>query len=78
MTGFLAVDENCKTVVINERPFSIIHIIPKLIETGQRDFRIDLCYRDYTPEMVQALFLNVQNRGKIKNSLIGNFERGLI
>ncbi len=75
---FLAIDENCKTVVIGQKPFSIIHLIPKLIESGQKDFRVDLSYKDYTPEMIQTLFLNVQNRGKIKNSMIGNFERGLI
>jgi putative protease len=75
---FLAVDENCKTVVINEVPLSIIHLIPKLIESGQRDFRIDLCYKDYTPEMIQDIFSKFQNKGKVRNSMIGNFERGLI
>ena len=75
---FAAIDENCKTVVINEMPLSITHLIPKLIDSGQRDFRIDLCYKDYKSEMIQTLFLNVQNRGKIKNSMIGNFERRLI
>ena len=75
---FLAIDENCKTVVIGQKPFSIIHLIPKLIESGQRDFRVDLCYRDYTPEMIEEIFTSVQNKRKIKNSLVGNFERGLI
>ena len=75
---FVAMNEECKTVVIGQKPFSITHLIPKLLETGQRDFRIDLCYKDYTPEMIQALFLNVQNRGKIKNSMAGNFERRLL
>src|SRR3989339_229031 len=75
---FAALDEACKTGVIGERPFSITHLIPKIIESGQRDFRIDLCYKDYTPEIIQDIFSKVQNRSKVKNSTVGNFERGLI
>src|SRR3989339_360876 len=75
---FLAIDEACKTVVIGEWPFSITHLIPKIIESGQRDFRIDLCYKDYTPEIIQDIFSKVQNRSKVKNSTVGNFERGLL
>ncbi len=75
---FLAINEVCKTVVIGERPFSITHLIPKLLDTGQRDFRIDLCYREYTPEMIEDIFLSFQKKGKVKNSMIGNFERGLL
>ncbi|MCR4321603.1 MAG: U32 family peptidase [Candidatus Brocadiaceae bacterium] len=75
---FLAIDEECKTVVIGERPFSITHLIPNLIESGQMDFRIDLCYKDYTPEMINDIFSAIHKKCKIKNSLVGNFERGLI
>jgi len=75
---FVAIDENCKTIVINERPFSIIHLIPKLLEASQRDFRVDLCYKDYTSEIIQDIFSKIQAKSKIKNSMIGNFERGLL
>ena len=75
---FVAIDEACKTIVINERPFSIIHFIPLLIVTGQNDFRIDLCYKDYTPEMINDIFLKIQDKSKVNNSVIGNFERGLL
>ena len=75
---FVAIDEECKTVVIDERPFSITHLIPNLIESGQRDFRVDLCYRDYLPEMINDIFSAIHKKCKIKNSLVGNFERGLI
>ncbi|HHT9104757.1 MAG TPA: DUF3656 domain-containing U32 family peptidase [Candidatus Wujingus californicus] len=74
---FIALNDDCRTVVINEKPFSIIQFIPKLLEAGQRDFRVDLCYRDYSPEAIQEIFSKIQNRCKIKNSMIGNFERGL-
>ena len=75
---FLAIDEECKTVVIGERTFSIIHLIPKLMDKGQMGFRIDLCYKDYTPEMINDIFSAIHKKGKIKNSMVGNFERGLI
>ncbi len=75
---FTVIDEACKTVVIGEKSFSIIHCIQKLLEAGQRDFRIDLCYKDYTPEVIQDIFLKIQDKSKVKNSVIGNFERGLI
>ncbi|MDO8094857.1 MAG: hypothetical protein Q6360_15365, partial [Candidatus Brocadiales bacterium] len=74
---FIVLNDDCRTVVINEKPFSIIQFIPKLLEAGQRDFRVDLCYRDYSPEAIQEIFSKIQNRCKIKNSMIGNFERGL-
>jgi putative protease len=75
---FIALNDDCRTVVINEKPFSIIQFIPKLLEAGQRDFRVDLCYKDYTPEAIQDIFSRIQAKSKIKNSMIGNFERGLL
>lgn len=75
---FSVVNNDCKTIVMHEKPFSLIHYIPELCGAGQVSFRIDLCYRDYTPEMIQDIFSRIQNRHKIKNSLTGNFERGLL
>ncbi len=75
---FTAMNEACRTVVINERPFSIIHLIQTFLEAGHRDYRIDLCYRDYTPETISDLLFGIQNEEKMKNSTIGNFERGLL
>ncbi|OOP56505.1 MAG: hypothetical protein AYP45_08865 [Candidatus Brocadia carolinensis] len=75
---FMAMNDRCKTVVIGERPFSLIHNIPKLLDAGQRDFRIDLCWRDYTPEMIEDIFQSFQTKSKVRNSIMGNFERGLL
>ncbi|MCF6157089.1 MAG: U32 family peptidase [wastewater metagenome] len=75
---FIAMNDECRTVVINKNPFSVIHYIPKLCKAGQVHFRVDLCYKDYTPEMIQNIFLKIRSRSKIKNTLIGNFERGLL
>jgi putative protease len=65
-------------VVINERPFSIIHLMQTFLEAGQRDYRIDLCYKDYTPEMIRNILFGIQNGKKMKYSTTGNFERTLL
>ncbi|MCP4252813.1 MAG: U32 family peptidase, partial [Candidatus Scalindua sp.] len=75
---FTAINEACRTVIINERPFSIIHLIQTFLDAGHRDYRIDLCYRDYTPETISDLLSGIQSRKRVKNSTIGNFERGLL
>ena len=75
---FTAINEECRTVVISERPFSIIHLSHEFLEAGHRDYRIDLCYRDYTPEMISGLLSGVQSAKRVKNSTIGNFESGLL
>jgi putative protease len=75
---FTAINEACRTVIINERPFSIIHLIKAFLEAGHRDYRIDLCYRDYTPETISDLLSGIQSGKKVKDSTIGNFERGLL
>ncbi len=74
---FTAINNRCETVVVGERPFSIVHLIPELHDAGQRDFRIDLCYRDYTTEMIEDILRSFQKKSKIKNSMVGNLERGL-
>lgn len=74
---FVAINERCKTLVISERPLSLFPGIPKLLEAGQRDFRIDLCWRDYTPEMIEDIFSGIQNRTRMKYSSLGNYNRGL-
>ena len=75
---FTAINEACRTVVVNEKPFSIIHLIQTFLEAGHRDYRIDLCYRDYTLETISDLLCRIQSGKKMKNVTIGNFERGLL
>jgi len=75
---FTAINEACRTVIINERPFSIIHLVKTFLEAGQMDYRIDLCYRDYTSEAISDLISGIQSGKRVENSAIGNFERGLL
>ncbi|GAX60945.1 collagenase and related proteases [Candidatus Scalindua japonica] len=75
---FTAINESCRTVVINERPFSIIHLIKTFLVVGHKDYRIDLCYQDYTPEMIKNILSGIRSGKKIKDSTPGNFEHGLL
>ena len=75
---FTAINEACRTVIINERPFSIIHLVKTFLEAGQMDCRIDLCYRDYTSGAISDLISGIQSGKRVENSAIGNFERGLL
>ena len=75
---FMAINDECRTVVMGEPPFSILHIVPLLIEVGHRDYRIDLCYKDYSVEKINDIIYGINSGKKIKSSTIGNFERGLL
>lgn len=75
---FVVINEACKTLVVGEKPYSIIHRIPELMRLGQANFRIDLCHKDYSPEMISHLFQKIQNATKVENATMGNFERGLL
>ncbi len=75
---FMAINDECRTVVIGETPFSITHLVPSLLKAGHREYRIDLCYKDYSIETVRDIISGIHSGKKIKNSTIGNFERGLL
>ncbi|MCF6149440.1 MAG: U32 family peptidase [Candidatus Kuenenia sp.] len=74
---FITLNKNCKTIVINEKPFSLIHLCSALQRHGQRNFRIDLCYKDYSPAMVRDIFTNIKNKIPVHNATTGNFKRQL-
>ncbi len=74
----MAINDECRTVVMGEKPFSLLHIVPLLIEDGHRDYRIDLCYKDYSIKVVSNIISGINSGKKIRNSTIGNFERGLL
>lgn len=75
--SFIAINDTCRTVVINERPFSIIHLVQSLLEIGHTDYRIDLCYKDYSIEIINHILSGIQSGKKMKDTTIGNFKRGL-
>lgn len=75
---FMMINEACKTLVIGEKPYSIIHRIPELMRLGQVNFRIDLCHKEYSPEVINQLFLDIQSADRVENSTTGNYERGLL
>ena len=75
---FIVINEACKTLVLGEKPYSIIHRIPELMRFGQTNFRMDLCHKAYSPEVINRLLLHIQNATKVENATMGNYERGLL
>ncbi|MHC4455436.1 MAG: hypothetical protein ACYSWS_12225, partial [Planctomycetota bacterium] len=61
-----------------EKPFSIVHLVPSLLEAGHKDYRIDLCYKDYSIKVVSNIISRIHSGKKIRNSMMGNFDRGLL
>ncbi|MHC4269206.1 MAG: peptidase U32 family protein [Planctomycetota bacterium] len=75
---FMAINDECRTVVMGEKPFSIVHLVPSLLEAGHKDYRIDLCYKDYSIKVVSNIISRIHSGKKIRNSMMGNFDRGLL
>ncbi|MBM4054020.1 MAG: U32 family peptidase [Planctomycetes bacterium] len=75
---FIAFNKGCKTVVVNEKPFSLIHLCSGLQHNGQQNFRIDLCYKDYSSATIRDLFTKIKNKIPVHNSTTGNFKRQLL
>ncbi|MDR4509078.1 MAG: U32 family peptidase [Candidatus Brocadiaceae bacterium] len=74
---FIAVNDECDTIVFNEKPFSIIHCIPEFLIEERIHFRIDLCYYTYSSHQIKELLSCLQNKDKISNSIPGNYSRGM-
>ena len=48
----LLITRNCRTIVINERPYCIAGHMKELARAGATRFRADFIYRRYSPEKV--------------------------
>ncbi|QHI69920.1 peptidase U32 family protein [Tichowtungia aerotolerans] len=60
-------------VLLNEEPFSLTDHLTELKERGARHFRIDLCYGEYSADLVQKII----SGGSVPGSS-ANFLRGLL
>ena len=69
---YQVLSENCQTIVMAERPFSVAAECQKL----RVDFyRADFCYKTYKPEEVCQIFENLQQFKDKKGSLKANLNR---
>jgi hypothetical protein len=74
----LAVQDNCRTVVINEVPFCLVDRLAELKEMGARRFRVDFIWQAYTPEEVRDLWRQIRSGRTPPPGYTANFTRGLV
>ena len=59
--SMLAINHNCRTILINDLPYSICGHLDDLRSNGARYFRADFIWRDYTPETVQRIWQQLRS-----------------
>lgn len=67
---------SCGSVTIGDQPYSLAGNVDDLINIGVRNFRIDYCWRKYSPDEARSIWHNVRS-GLAKNVQTANFSRGL-
>jgi hypothetical protein len=60
-------------VLFSETPFSLLKHLDELTAAGARSFRIDMCYGDVSPDLVQQILAGTSVPGDA-----ANFSRGLL
>jgi U32 family peptidase len=74
---FLAVDHWCRTIVLNQQPYSLSSRISELQQLGARRFRVDFIHRRYEPEQITAITKAALDGKGIPETHEGNWDRGL-
>lgn len=72
----LAISDECRTVVIGERPYVLAGRLGDLRAMGARVFRADFVWRPYEAQEVCELWRRVR-AGQAVAGTVGNFDRGL-
>jgi U32 family peptidase len=73
----LAINDNCRTVVLNARPLSLSGHLRALRAAGGRRFRVDFLWRDYDPATAQGLWQSIRADQRLPNTHPGNLDREL-
>jgi putative protease len=72
----LAINDRCRTWVVNATPFSLAGRLDALRQAGARSLRADFVHKPYAPAEVAAIFRRLR-AGEPVAGHRGNFERGL-
>ena len=72
----LAVSDECRTVVLGARAYSLAGRMDELRQAGASVFRADFVWRPYEAREVRDLWRRVR-RGDAVAGTVGNFDRGL-
>lgn len=72
----LLITENCRTWVIGKSALCWSRFMKQLIDAGARHFRVDLSYRNHSPEQAREIWRAVRAGRNVPGTHSGNFERG--
>jgi putative protease len=73
-----ALQRNCRTVVINRRPFALGGRLEELRAAGAVHLRADFLWRAYAPEEVCTVWSTLRAGRAVPGTHAGNFARGLL
>jgi hypothetical protein len=73
----LAVNDHCRSVVLNDQPFCLSGRLAGLRDAGAKRFRVDLVWRGYTPEDARQVWRSVRADQRIPRTHTGNLDREL-
>jgi putative protease len=73
-----AIDYHCRTIVLNQGPFSLSRRLRDLADAGAVSLRADFVYRKYTPEEVRVRWRLVRAGKAVPGGHAANFDRGVL
>ena len=74
----LAVNRNCRTILLGLKPFSLAERLAELRAAGALHLRADFIYRPYSSEQVRDTWRTLRHGQSLMSSHVGNFDRGLM
>ncbi len=73
-----ALDYHCRTIVLNQGPFSLASRLKEVAKAGAVNLRADFVYRPYTAEEVRRRWRLIRGGKSLPHEHAGNFDRGIL
>jgi len=73
-----ALDYHCRTIVLNQGPFSLSTRLKDLAAAGATSLRADFVYRRYAPEEVRDVWRRIRAGKSVPGGHAANFDRGVL
>jgi hypothetical protein len=73
-----ALDYHCRTIVLNQGPFSLSTRLHDLRKAGAISLRVDFIYRNYTPDEARERWRRVRSGMPIPGGHSANCDRGIL
>jgi putative protease len=73
-----ALDYHCRTIVLNQEPYSLSTRLDELAKAGAISLRADFLFRNYDPRIVRDHWRLIRSGRPIPGSQSANFDRGML